>query len=218
MTPPASPGIDDPSPRLISRLESLFALRLDPVQRRRVAGYVELLDRWNRRVNLTAVNGLEERLRLLFFESFWLADRFLKDARRVADVGTGAGFPGLPAKIFLPSLELILIEPNHKKATFLKEVLRRLDLQAEVFEGRGEDYPSWEGVEIALMRALKPAPTLLEILGRHGVLLLRFHAREGDTGLESAEFLRREAVPGAGDRFAALYRPGTGRLRGKEAS
>src|SRR5882724_6470943 len=118
-----------------------------PVQLRYISIYVDLLLRWNARINLTAVRQPEEIVTRHFGESF-LAARCLfpevdgepeyGDAGQihphVIDVGSGAGFPGLPIKLWAPRVQLTLIESNQKKATFLKEVVRNLDLKsAEVF-------------------------------------------------------------------------------------
>jgi 16S rRNA (guanine(527)-N(7))-methyltransferase RsmG len=165
--------------------------------------YVELLQRWNRRVNLTSIDRVEDQLRFSFFEAFWAADRFLEGNERLADVGAGAGFPGLAMKLFRPSLEVVLIEPNAKKVVFLKEVSRALGLQVEVFAGKGEDYLGWATAGVAAFRALRPSAALLAILARERVRLLLF---EGAEGLQSTDIAvrRRELVPGSRQRYVTL--------------
>lgn len=119
--------------------------------------YLELLERWNARTNLTAVRGKENIVTRHFGESLFAAAQLLGsiasqtseprefagpgEQRRfsVIDVGSGAGFPGLPIKIYAPSVSLTLIESQNKKATFLKEVIRALHLKdASVYNGRAE--------------------------------------------------------------------------------
>jgi hypothetical protein len=103
--------------------------------------YIDILVRWNFCINLTAIRTPEEIVTRHFGESLFAASRLFPcvspvppvvkdfDSRRtVADVGTGAGFPGLPLKIWNPALSLTLIESNHKKATFLREITRALTL------------------------------------------------------------------------------------------
>jgi len=102
-----------------------------------VRTYIDILLRWNRRMSLTTVSAPEEILRFHIGES--IAAISIADIRdgRLADVGSGAGFPGIPLAVFVPGLEVILIESNTKKAAFLSEAIRALSLaNAHVFRGR----------------------------------------------------------------------------------
>jgi len=102
--------------------------------------YLDLLLRWNARVNLTAVRDPEQIVTRHFGESLFAAGVIRARHRadeRLADVGSGAGFPGIPIKLAIPDIALTLIESQSKKATFLREVVRALNLQgANVFCGR----------------------------------------------------------------------------------
>jgi len=109
--------------------------------------YLDLLLRWNDRINLTAVREPEQIVTRHFGESLFSAHVLIgqtSDATKnelLADIGSGAGFPGIPIKLFAPELKLTLIESQNKKATFLREVVRTLDLdRAEVFCGRAENW------------------------------------------------------------------------------
>jgi 16S rRNA (guanine527-N7)-methyltransferase len=125
---------------------------LNERQLRQISTYLDLLLRWNSRINLTAVREPQAIVTRHFGESLFLACRLFPPSTpreegtrsahpRVLDFGSGAGFPGLPVKIWSPDIELILIESNHKKATFLREVIRALALgDAEAFSGRAEDF------------------------------------------------------------------------------
>jgi len=108
--------------------------------------YLDLLLRWNARINLTAVRDPEEIVTRHFGESLFAA-RVLRDAGAfqsrttghptLSDIGSGAGFPGIPIKLTQPQIHLTLVESQNKKATFLREVIRALELaDAEVFCGR----------------------------------------------------------------------------------
>jgi len=106
--------------------------------------YLDLLLLWNARVNLTAVRDPEEIVTRHFGESLFAARILLGDSQQsasLADVGSGAGFPGIPMKLFAPELAFTLIESHNKKAAFLREVIRTLQLDgSEVFCGRAEQW------------------------------------------------------------------------------
>lgn len=111
-----------------------------------VSTYLDLLLRWNARVNLTAVRQPEAIVTRHFGESLFAAHHLFPAPQSAADehlidLGSGAGFPGLPIKIWTHDLRLTLIEANHRKATFLREVVRKLGLTGvDVFSERAEDY------------------------------------------------------------------------------
>lgn len=106
--------------------------------------YVDLLLRWNVRINLTAIRDPEDIVTRHFGEALFLAAYLFPGGPSAApppqhalDFGSGAGFPGLPLKIYAPQLRLTLVEASHKKAAFLGEVIRALSLDdAIVFRGR----------------------------------------------------------------------------------
>jgi 16S rRNA (guanine527-N7)-methyltransferase len=134
---------------------------LDQVQS--ISTYIDVLLRWNARINLTAIRAPEEIVTRHFGESLFAArhlfpvpsGRAALQARvtghkeigasapaSVADVGSGAGFPGLPIKLWAPHISLTLIESNHKKAAFLREVTRALTLtDVNIQNTRAESIP-----------------------------------------------------------------------------
>lgn len=95
---------------------------------RQAESYYRLLSQWNKKVNLTSLSKPEEVITYHFVESFFAALHMTDSPSLWADVGSGAGFPALPIKMLRPRLKLYLVEPNHKKVHFLKEVVRRLGL------------------------------------------------------------------------------------------
>lgn len=130
-------------------LRSPLALSIE--QLRFISIYIDILLRWNRRINLTSVRDAESIVTRHFGESLFLAAYLFPGSSRlgttgdgfsqqhVLDFGSGAGFPGLPLKIYAPELRVTLVESNHKKAAFLAEVIRALQLtNAYVFSGRLE--------------------------------------------------------------------------------
>ena len=154
-----------------------------------ISTYIDLLLRWNARINLTAIRKEEEIVTRHFGESLFAA-RQLFPARttlaqpakpalsevegavqaerssastRVIDIGSGAGFPGLPIKIWAPHINLTLIESNQKKATFLREMARSLTLtNINVFAGRAEAYSN-PPANVVTLRAVEHFEAVLPI-------------------------------------------------------
>jgi 16S rRNA (guanine527-N7)-methyltransferase len=118
-------------PRCINELLEPFLgeVRLSEQQVNAVKAYLDMLLKWNARINLTAVRDPEEIVQRHFGESFFAAQQLAAVPVKTAiDIGAGAGFPGLPLKLWLPDLRLTLVESNGKKATFLREAVRALEL------------------------------------------------------------------------------------------
>ena len=131
-------------------------IELEPKQLEQVSIYIDLILKWNSRVNLTAVRHPEEIVTRHFGESFFVADRLVQPdtEESVIDLGSGAGFPGIPLAMFAPKAKVTLIESNGKKAAFLNEVIRALQVgNATVFNGRGEDFPG--RTKLVTMRAVE---------------------------------------------------------------
>ena len=105
-----------------------FQVQLTPEQVASVQRYIAVLLAWNERINLTAIRDPLEVLYRHFCESMYAAAAVPLHRGRLADVGSGGGFPGLALKIACPELHVFLIESNVKKATFLAEVVRELGL------------------------------------------------------------------------------------------
>lgn len=121
---------------------SPYGFRPDEEQCRAINSYISLLLRWNLRISLTTVTDPIEILRFHFGESLYASVCVPILNGRLADVGSGAGFPGLPLRLSLSDLTLTLIESNMKKAAFLREVIRQLGLtRSEVIRERMEKVP-----------------------------------------------------------------------------
>jgi 16S rRNA (guanine527-N7)-methyltransferase len=98
-----------------------------------LAIYLDLLVKWNSKINLTAIRDHEEIVTRHFGESFFAAQKLFPagdSTSSAIDIGSGAGFPGLPIELWSPSLEMTLVESNGRKATFLREVIRALRLES----------------------------------------------------------------------------------------
>jgi 16S rRNA (guanine527-N7)-methyltransferase len=157
----------------------------------RISTYIDLLQRWNARINLTAIRNEEEIVTRHFGESLFAASKLypvsssvppvssvLKGFDSVADLGSGAGFPGIPMKLWAPHISLTLIESNQKKATFLREVVRELNLRDVTIENaRAESLPAATFDVVTLRaverftKALPAAARLLAPIGRLALLI-----------------------------------------------
>jgi 16S rRNA (guanine527-N7)-methyltransferase len=113
----------------------------------KIRAYISLLLKWNRTMSLTTVTDPVEILKFHFGESIFAASVVNFAESRLADVGSGAGFPGLPLALLIPSVAVTLIESNTKKCAFLSEVVRELQLpNVTVFRGRMEIIPQDHGL------------------------------------------------------------------------
>jgi len=124
--PPSVPV--PPSSETIHRAMKEFGLTANDMQLQQIQEYTRMLLRWNEAINLTAIRDPMDILYRHICESMFAASVVALEGGRLADVGSGGGFPGLPLKILRPELELFLIESNVKKATFLAEAVRDLRL------------------------------------------------------------------------------------------
>ena len=130
--------------------------------------YVALLLEWNRKISLTAVTDPVEIVKFHFGESLFAASALAILDGRLADVGSGAGFPGIPLAMATPCMQATLIEANAKKAAFLSEVARRLQLSnVHVIRSRMEDAREIGAFDFVCARAVGKHASLIDwSLGR----------------------------------------------------
>jgi 16S rRNA (guanine527-N7)-methyltransferase len=140
---------------------------LSPGQLTQFRSYLELLAHWNQRLNLTGLKSLSEIIRKLFLDSLTPVP-FLPEGAAIMDLGSGAGFPGLPIKIAQPAQRMILMESSSKKVSFLKEVVRRLNLDRvlifQTYLGKGSPpfYPPYP-LDYMVSRAVGKTEDLVRI-------------------------------------------------------
>lgn len=131
--------------------------------------YYELLNEWNKVMNLTAITELEDVVNKHFIDSLSLVKVVELNKKNISmiDVGTGAGFPGIPLKIVFSKISLVLLDSLNKRLQFLNEVIEKLDLNDVVtIHGRAEDYGQdreyRESFDICVSRAVANTATLAE--------------------------------------------------------
>lgn len=163
--------------RIARLLEPFLEAPLPQPAVEQISTYIDLLLRWNARVNLTAIRTPEEIVTRHFGESLFLARHLFPAASSsplttghrppptVLDIGSGAGFPAVPLKIWAPEIELTLIESNHKKAAFLREVSRALTLtNINVITARAETVTTT--ADVVTFRAVEHFESILPIATR----------------------------------------------------
>ena len=142
-----------------------YGIELSEQQLGQMGSYLNELVLWNRHVNLTGVGTSDRMVIELFLDSLMPAPHIPQQGR-VLDVGSGAGFPGLPLKIYCPEFDLDLLEAKSKKVSFLKHVIRVLELgSTKVIKGRiekGVEELHPDGYTIVTARALAPLFRTLE--------------------------------------------------------
>ena len=148
----------------MSEFESLLASEFLPygvlsiLQLEQLQAHYDLMIRWNRRMNLSRITELGEAVRLHYCESLFAALRLpVVGVQTVADIGSGAGFPGVPMAIYKPGLSFTLVESDQRKAVFLREATREL-ANVRVLAQRAEKIE--ERVDLLVSRAVRPEEVL----------------------------------------------------------
>jgi 16S rRNA (guanine527-N7)-methyltransferase len=193
----------------VERIAELLAPFVGPVpladsQVRAIKTYIDLLLKWNAKLNLTAIRDPQDIITRHFGESLFAAKHLFPAGdshESMIDVGSGAGFPGLPLKLWSPDLELTLIESNQRKATFLREVIRALDLKsAAVLTERAEsvslraDLVTLRAVE-RFERILRVAFGLVKPGGRIALLIGEMQVRGAQSALPTVNWNNPVPVP-----------------------
>ncbi len=197
--------------QIIAKLDQAFPD--DALEKFRVL--LDELQRWNKKVNLTAIRDRDEMVAAHLLDS--LVARPLLHGVRILDVGTGGGFPGLPLAIAEPDREFDLVDSNNKKIMFVQHITGLLGLDnVNAVKARTEDYAPGYRFDTVIARAVATVPRLLELAGHHvgedGVFVAlkgQYPAEELEPSPEHWAFEVTELnVPGLaeGSRHAVLLR------------
>jgi len=157
--------------QLLSASVSELGLPLTERQSRQLASHFSLLLRWNQKTNLTSIRDPGEIAIRHFQESLFVGTLIPEPAGTMIDVGSGAGFPGLPLKVLWPAVNTVLLEPNHKKATFLMEVIRHSELERVLVRPQRLEQYAASGSSPAALITVRGVKISHELL-RHGASLL----------------------------------------------
>jgi 16S rRNA (guanine527-N7)-methyltransferase len=205
-----------------------------------ISTYIDILQRWNARVNLTAIRDEEEIVTRHFGESLFTArhlfsqcypvppvvksfdgvpraaaptdrGRTTKDVLKVGDLGSGAGFPGIPIKLWAPEIKLTLIESNHKKATFLREITRALTLtDIDIQNTRAESLTNIS-FDVVTVRAVERFHSILPIAasliaprGRLALLIGQSQLAQAQSALPNLAWSAAIPIPLSDSSFLAI--------------
>ncbi len=157
--------------------------------------YAELLIEWNKKMNLTAITEKNDIAIKHFIDSISLLKYAeIKNGSSVIDIGTGAGFPGIPLKIMRPDIKLTLLDSLNKRLIFLDEACRQLNTEAELIHARAEEYGRMTGYrdsfDYAVSRAVANLPSLCEYcmpFVRKGGYFISMKGPDGEDELRSSE-------------------------------
>ena len=172
--------------------KSLLALefssygQLSPRQLTLLEDHYQLLLRWNRKINLSRMTNLQDAVRFHYCESLYLATRLPIGPLRIVDIGSGAGFPGIPVAIYRRDSLIDLVESHQRKAVFLREAVRNL-ANVHVLPKRAEAVS--DSYDWTISRAVRPEAVLKMNLAPHFAIL-------GTTG---------EKLPWGEDRFLFVH-------------
>lgn len=154
--------------KLIEEYSKQLQIKLNEKQKEQFYNYMKLLIEWNEKINLTAIVEPKEIVLKHFVDSLTIS-KYIKENSYIADVGTGAGFPGIPLKILRADIKVVLVDSLNKRIKFLDEVINKLELsniktihsRAEEF-GQNKEYR--EKFDIVTSRAVANLATLSEYL------------------------------------------------------
>jgi len=188
-----------------------------------ISTYIDILLRWNARINLTAIRDPDQIVTRHFGESLFAARHLfprssassaLKGSATLADIGSGAGFPGIPIKLWAPGLAVTLVESNHKKSTFLREIARTLILtDINIQTARAESLPT-ASFDVVTLRAVEhfdqivpTAATLVAPAGRLALLIGEAQLRTARELLPSHTLDTPLHIPNSSSRILLITKP-----------
>jgi len=177
---------------------SEIGIDVSPMQERLLSIFVKELLAWNKHMNLTGLSSTQRIMDELVADSL-MPLPYLPDTGICLDVGSGAGFPAIPLKIFRPAIKFFLMEPNSKKGSFLKQIIRlcglkQIEIIRERIETPSQPFP-FTRCDIITSRAMAPLPKLIEWCTPYlapGGLMIAFLGNQFEEILTESEPLLKE--------------------------
>ncbi len=152
--------------------------------------YYEALIAWNETMNLTAITNKDDVFMKHFFDSLSLAKVVSFNNQTLLDVGSGAGFPGVPLKLVFPSLHLTIVDAQKKRLAFLEHLAKELNIDVSIMHERAETMPIVSGYDVVTARAVAPLNILTELCLPHvkrGGLFIAMKGKDADKELEQSQ-------------------------------
>ena len=135
-------------------LQPYLSAPLDAQALNRLQTYLDILLKWNAKTNLTAIRDPQQIVQRHFGESLFAAEQIGSTWNTLLDFGSGAGFPGLPVQILYPDKSILLAESQNKKASFLREAVRSLNLPTQILAVRVDTLPADRLFDLITLRAV----------------------------------------------------------------
>jgi 16S rRNA (guanine527-N7)-methyltransferase len=197
--------VNPTNPEWIAELLTPFlGATLTDSQLTAVSAYINLLLKWNAKLNLTAIRDPQQIITRHFGESLFAARQLFPAGNShdsVIDVGSGAGFPGLPLKLWSQNIDLTLVESNQRKATFLREVIRALDLKSAVVLTERTESVSLRA-DLVMFRAVERFDRILPVAfglvkpgGRIALLIGETQVGEAESALPTVSWTTPIQIP-----------------------
>lgn len=184
----------------------------------KILRYLDLLEKWNRRINLTS-STQSQALRILFGEAVWAAGLYPAGNSYHLDIGSGAGFPAMIMRILNPNMKLDLVESRGRKTAFLETVILELGLtETQVFNIRLQDYlkicnrDSWDCISWKGVKLNNDDLSLMAQLGKVDTRFWMFHSKQlplerPEEASRWLQFVKREDFPGKSGWHLSIYQP-----------
>lgn len=193
--------------QMLIDLAAAYHVKVDETAAEKLDIYAQLLTEWNEKMNLTAITSPDEMVIKHFVDSLTLLPYLPQGNISLIDVGTGAGFPGVPLAVVCGDIRLTLLDSLQKRLTFLKALCNRLDVKVNLIHARAEDGGHQsnlrESFDVATARAVAPLPVLCEYclpFVRKGGIMVAMKGPDGDAEAAAAE----KAVPLLGGKVREI--------------
>lgn len=148
--------------RFTKMLEEL-GLQITEKQYKQFEIYYQTLIEWNQKMNLTAITEQDDVYIKHFYDSLCIVKTMDFNSQTLLDVGSGAGFPSIPLKIMYPDLDITIIDALQKRITFLTELTKKLDVEAQLIHGRAEEFERKHCYDVVTARAVANLQMLSEL-------------------------------------------------------